>query len=138
MKAAYIIIEGKTTAELLKKLLPSSFLQGTEIIEMPDWYSAFSLAGTIMSKRSRPVLLIINANSDSPKYAREREQMLEGMLLPAAAAAPYKVCVAVPTVAALTQNWSDRLNADQVQALQQNPLIQQITQFLSSALSTAV
>jgi hypothetical protein len=137
MKAAYIVIEGKSNAELLKQVLPTSLLPETEIVGMPDWYSAFSLAGTIMSERSRPVLLIVDANSDSPLHAREREQTLTGLLLPAAAAAPYKVCVAVPTVAALAQNWPDRLTTEQVQELQHHPLIQQITQFLAATLSLA-
>jgi hypothetical protein len=50
MKAAYIVVEGKKNVDLLKQLLPPDLLKDTEIVGMSDWYSAFSLAGTIMSE----------------------------------------------------------------------------------------
>jgi hypothetical protein len=121
MKAAYVVVEGKKNVDLLKQLLPPDLLKDTEIVGMSDWYSAFSLAGTIMSERSRPVLLIVDANSDNPAVIQERQQTLEGLLLPAASAAPYQVCIAVPTLAAISQT------------AQSHSLIQQITQFLQSS-----
>jgi hypothetical protein len=137
MKAAYLVTESVEAANLLKQVLPKDLLQATEVVAAGRKYAAASLAGTIMSERSRPVLLVVDADSTNLAQAKEREQMLEGMLLPAASAAPYQVCVAVPTVAALAENWPDRLNAEQVQALQHHPLIQQMTQFLASAFSSA-
>jgi hypothetical protein len=121
MKAAYVVVEGKKNVNLLKQLLPPDLLKDTEIVGMSDWYSAFSLAGTIMSERSRPVLLIVDANSDNLAVIQERQQTLEGLLLPAASAAPYQVCIAVPTLAAISQT------------AQSHSLIQQITQFLQSS-----
>jgi hypothetical protein len=121
MKAAYIVVEGKKNVDLLKQLLPPDLLKDTEIVGMSDWYSAFSLAGTIMSERSRPVILIVDANSDNPAVIQERQHTLEGLLLPAASAAPYQVCIAVPTLATIGQT------------AQSHSLIQQITQFLQSS-----
>jgi hypothetical protein len=91
-------------------------------------YSAFSMAGTILSDRSRPVLLIVETTSDNPVHAKEREQTLMGLLLPAAAAAPYEVCVAVSAIASLIPG---ELDADRRRELQQQPLVQRIVQFLS-------
>jgi hypothetical protein len=108
---------------LLKQLLPPDLLKDTEIAGMSDWYSTFSVAETIMSERSRPVILIVDANSDNPAVMQERQHTLEGLLLPAASAAPYQVCIAVPTLATIGQTAQ----------VQPHPLLQQITQFLQSS-----
>jgi hypothetical protein len=88
MKAAYIVVEGKENANFLKEILPESLLPEIEVIGMSSWYSAFSMAGTIMSERSRPVVLVVNAKSDDPDQIREEQQTLEGLLLPAASSEP--------------------------------------------------
>jgi hypothetical protein len=134
MKAAYIVVEGKENARFLEQILPADLLQDVQIVGMNGWYSAFSMAGTIMSDRSRPVLLIVETTSDSPVHAKEREQTLMGLLLPAAAAAPYEVCVAVPSIGSLIPG---ELDADRRRELQQQPLVQRIGQFLSSVFSQA-
>jgi hypothetical protein len=134
MKAAYIVVEGKENARFLEQILPADLLQDVQIVGMNGWYSAFSMAGTIMSDRSRPVLLIIETTSDNPLHAKEREQTLMGLLLPAAAAAPYAVCVAVPSIGSLIPG---ELDADRRRELQQQPLVQRIVQFLSGVFSQA-
>jgi hypothetical protein len=134
MKAAYIVVEGKENARFLEQILPADLLQDVHIVGMNGWYSAFSMAGTIMSDRSRPVLLIVETTSDNPVHAKEREQTLMGLLLPAAAAAPYEVCVAVPSIASLIPG---ELDADRRRELQQQPLVQRIVQFLSGVFSQA-
>jgi hypothetical protein len=133
MKAAYIVVEGKKNVDLLKSLLPADLLSDTEIVGMSDWSSAFSLAGTIMSERSRPVILIVDANSDNPVQVRERQQTLESLLLPAASAAPYTVCMAIPTLETIAQTLNSALATGKAESVQQHPLIQQITQFLRSS-----
>jgi hypothetical protein len=134
MKAAYIVVEGKENARFLEQILPADLLQDVQIVGMNGWYSAFSMAGTIMSDRSRPVLLIVETTSDNPLHAKEREQTLMGLLLPAAAAAPYEVCVAVPSIGSLIPG---ELDADRRRELQQQPLVQRIVQFLSGVFSQA-
>jgi hypothetical protein len=134
MKAAYIVVEGKANAAFLEKVLPAELLKDVQIVGMNGWSSAFSLAGTIMSERSRPVLLIVETTSDNPLHAKEREQTLMGLLLPAAAAAPYEVCVAVPAIGSLIPG---ELDADRRRELQQQPLVQRIMQFLSGVFSQA-
>jgi hypothetical protein len=134
MKAAYIVVEGKANAAFLERVLPAELLKDVQIVGMNGWSSAFSLAGTIMSERSRPVLLIVETTSDNPLHAKEREQTLMGLLLPAAAAAPYEVCVAVPSIGSLIPG---ELDADRRRELQQQPLVQRIVQFLSGVFSQA-
>ena len=130
MKAAYIVVEGKQNANLLKQMLPVNFLPNIEIIGMSSWYAAFSLASTIMSERSRPVILIVNAQSNDSAHIQERIQNLESLMLPASSSAPYKAIVAVPSIEAIAQEFHQ---AESTIEINENLLIQQITQFLSTA-----
>lgn len=129
MKAAYIVVEGKQNANLLKQMLPANFLSDIEIIGMSSWYAAFSLASTIMSERSRPVILIVNAQSNDSVHIQERIQNLESLMLPASSSAPYKVLLAVPSIEAIAQEFHQ---AESTVEADKHLLIQQITQFLST------
>jgi hypothetical protein len=132
MKAAYLVTESREAANLLQRLLPSDLLPTVEIVSAGKKYAAPSLAGTIMSERSRPVLLLIDAESDNVAQAKEREQEIKAMLLPAASTAPYEVFVTVPSIEGVTQ--SD-LDGEQIRELQQAPWVQRTVQFLSGVFS---
>jgi hypothetical protein len=134
MKAAYLVTESREAANRLQQLLPLDLLQDVEIVSAGQKYAAVSLAGTIMSERSRPVLLLIDAESDNVAQAKEREQEIKAMLLPAAAAAPYEVCVAVPPIGALIPG---ELNPEQIRQLRQQSSMQRVIQFLSGVVSQA-
>ena len=127
MKAAYIVVEGKQNADLLRQMLPVNFLTDIEIIGMSSWYAAFSLASTIMSERSRPVILIVNALSDNSTHVQERIQNLESLMLPASSSAPYKAMVAVPSIEAIAQESNPSKSI----------LVEQIIDFLSLSLTQA-
>ena len=127
MKAAYIVVEGKQNADLLRQMLPVNFLTDIEIIGMSSWYAAFSLASTIMSERSRPVILIVNALSDDSTHIQERIQNLESLMLPASSSAPYKAMVAVPSIEAIAQESNPSKSI----------LVEQIIDFLSLSLTQA-
>ena len=129
MKAAYIVSEGKQNTNLLRQMLSVNFLSDIEIIGMSSWYEAFSLASTIMSERSRPVILIVNTLSDDSAQIHERIQNLESLMLPASSSAPYKVMVAVPSIEAIAQEFNQ---SESTIEADKNLLIQQITQFLST------
>jgi hypothetical protein len=137
MKTDYLVTETDEAAHLLKQLLPAELLQEIEVVSAKKKYSAVSLAGTIMSVRSRPVLLVVDADTDNLASAKEREQTLMGYLLPASTREPYQVCVAVPSLAAIAQILSPNPTTEQIHDLQQHPLIQRIIQFLSHAFSQA-
>jgi hypothetical protein len=134
MKAAYLVTESREAANLLEQLLPSDLLRSVEIVSAGQKYAAVSLARMIMSERSRPVLLVIDAESDNVAQAKEREREIKAMLLPAASMAPYEVCVAVPSIGLLIPG---ELDADRRRELQPQPLVQRIVQFLSGVFSQA-
>jgi hypothetical protein len=69
----YIVVEGKANTAFLEKVLPSELLKDVQIVGMNGWSSAFSLASTIMSERSRPVLLVVESTSSDGGSAQERE-----------------------------------------------------------------
>ena len=127
MKAAYIVVEGKQNADLLRQMLPVNFLTDIEIIGMSSWYAAISLASTIMSERSRPVILIVNALSNNSTHIQERIQNLESLMLPASSSAPYKAMVAVPSIEAIAQESNPSKSI----------LVEQIIDFLSLSLTQA-
>ena len=147
MKSAYLITEHKETALILKHLLHPDLVQVTEIVATSTRSSAQSLAGTLMSERDRPVGLVLNADSTDKSVIQEQLNLINTLLLPAASSAPYQVFLAVPTAESLIPQETEsstslperiaRLSADQIQSIQQQPLLQQITQFLANAFAQA-
>ena len=153
MKPVYLVTESYTNTEILKRLLPTELVQRTEFVTARGRYSASSLSGTILSERMRPVALVINANTTSSGAIQEQANTITSLLLPASSGVPYKVFMAVPTVEAILEQVKtdletrlahppvtsvlNSLNAGQIQILQQQSLIQQITQFLVNVLSLA-
>jgi len=153
MKPVYLVTESSTNTEILKRLLPTDLAQKTEFVTAHGRYSASSLSGTILSVRMRPVALVINANTTEEGAIQEQASTITGLLLPASSGVPYKVLMAVPTLEAIlcqvktdleTQlahppvtSVLDSLNVGQIQILQQQSLIQQISQFLANVLSQA-
>jgi hypothetical protein len=137
MKAAYLVTETDESADLLKQMLPKELLQDIEIVSAEEKYAALSVTGTIMSERSRPVLLVVDADSDNVIDAKEREKTLMGYLLPASTREPYQVCVAVPSIATLAKTLPQNPTSEQLSDLQKHPFIQRIIQFLSHSFSQA-
>jgi hypothetical protein len=139
MKSAYLVTENNEAADWFKQVLPPDLLKDTEVVSAKGrWYAAFSLAGTIMSVRSRPVILIIDADSESLAVAQEKVETTTSLLLPAASAAPYKVCVAVPSIATLDRQFGDDRSPDRIQEIQQHPLVQQVIEFLAGVFSSVL
>ncbi len=101
----------------------------------------------------RPVALVINANTTESGAIQEQANTITSLLLPASSGVPYKVFMAVPTVEGILEQVKtdletrllnppvtsvlNSLNAGHIQILQQQSLIQQITQFLANVLSLA-
>jgi hypothetical protein len=103
MKNAYIVLEGEENASALRQIFPTDQWKGIEILGAKYRSTAISIAGTLMSDRSRPVLLIVDAKSTKPEDIREETQTVEQLLLRCATDEPYKVISAVPSIAALIQ-----------------------------------
>jgi hypothetical protein len=120
MRTAYIVVEGQDNATALQHVFHAEASQDVEILGADYRSSAISKAGTLMTDRSRPVLLLVDAKSTKPDDIREETQTVEYLLLPAATAEPYKVISVTPSIAQHLQD--------------PTPLLQQIHQFLTESL----
>jgi hypothetical protein len=122
MTLAYIVTEKNSTAETLKNILPQSLVAEITIATMTTTSSAISLAGTLMAERSRPVLLVIDAETVDSASIHDRRDTIRGILLSASSGEPYDVFLAAPTVESIGVEYNP----------QQNPLIQEIINFLTT------
>jgi hypothetical protein len=122
MTLAYIVTEKSSTAAILKQVLPQALVADVTIATMTTTSSAISLAGTLMAERSRPVLLIIDAETVDSASIHDRRTTILGILLSASSGEPYDVFLAAPTVESIGADYNP----------QQNPLIQDIINFLTT------
>ena len=148
MKPTYLVTESAVNAEVLKRLLPVEVAQNTEFVAAKGKYSARSLAGTILSEKMRPVVLVVDADTEDATTIQEQTSTVASLLYPASPGVAFEVVLAVPTVTAiLPKNLTllqskphaveqlDNLNTEQIHTFRQHPLIQQITQFVANVLS---
>src|SRR5262245_55798732 len=77
---AYLITEGKSDEEMLRKLLPEDLVYSTEIVNGGGSYGAQSLTGTLLSTRRLPVALVVDADTDDADTISEREVVLRELL----------------------------------------------------------
>lgn len=101
-----IVVEGETDAAILGHVLgvlPSA----PSILVGHGRSSAISLARSALVARGTPTALVLDANStDEDQIVRTRVE-LEEALTAAGSAAPYHVCLAIPTIEAWLWRDSD-------------------------------
>ena len=149
MTSAYLVTERETDLTLLRKLLPAALVSDLVFYATHGRSSVYSAAGTLLSDRSRPVVIVLDAETQNPTEIQEKISLANTLLLPAAPIdVPFRVLFAVPTISSILSHdlttqalldshvglseAIDRLTPLQVQTLQQQPLIQQLIEFLSS------
>lgn len=149
MTSAYLVTERETDLTLLRKLLPTTLASNLVFYATNGRSSVYSAAGTLLSDRSRPVVIVADAETQDPAEIQEKISLANTLLLPAAPLnVPFKVLFAVPTIASIllaepaTQGSPtaqldptviDRLTPNQIHTLQQHPFMQQLIEFLSGA-----
>jgi hypothetical protein len=99
MTRAYVLVEGQTDAELLKKVLPPAAQQQVEFVVANG--SIASLARSYLVRRRVPVAVFMDADSLNPEVVEERRQSTEELIRAASAAVPVKVVVVVPELESL-------------------------------------
>jgi hypothetical protein len=100
MKRAYVLVEGPTDAEFLRRVLPPESLREVEVVSAAGKSGIASLAGSLLVRRRRPVAVFMDSHSLHPDVIYERRQTLEDLLKLAAASVPVKVVAAVPEMEA--------------------------------------
>lgn len=149
MTSAYLVTEREIDITLLRKLLSPALVSNTVFYATNGRSSVYSAAGTLLSDRSRPVVIVLDTETQNSAEIQEKISLANTLLLPAAPIGVlFKVLLAVPTIASiLTHNPTtqellnsqtvpsevvDHLTPTQIQILQQHPLVQQLIEFLSS------
>lgn len=96
MTQAYIVTEGKSIAEILKRLLPENILRDTHLIAGSS--SALSSARTILVAKRLPVAFVVDANTNHQSTILEREDLLNYSLRQVSPGIPFKVFLAIPEI----------------------------------------
>jgi predicted ATP-dependent endonuclease of OLD family len=94
----YIVTEGQSDADLLKRLMPKELLEGVTIVPAGGLSSVKSLASSLLVRRRKPVAIVIDADSAEPELIQERRQSIEEVIESVAGGVPVKVVVAVPAL----------------------------------------
>src|SRR5689334_18673101 len=97
---AYVIAETEYQLDILKKLLPSELRDSTVFAEGTNRYGAYSMAGTLLATRHRPVALFLDANTEDERTVQEQEDFLRELLQRSATQleSRYQIFIAVPTL----------------------------------------
>src|SRR5690242_2812486 len=98
MKRVYILVEGETDAEFLRRLLPPEVTKDAEIVAVGSSSEIPSLARSLLVRRQRPVAVLMDADSLSQSSIQERKESTEDLIQSAAASIPVKVVVVVPEI----------------------------------------
>ncbi|MDF5728394.1 MAG: hypothetical protein PUP92_10235 [Rhizonema sp. PD38] len=134
---------------ILRKLLPPPLVSELVFYATNGRSSVYSAAGTLLWDRERPVVIVVDAETQNAAEIQEKISIANTLLLPAAPlGVPFRVLLAVPMIASIlkseptiqTSLYSpsdlyevlERLTSSQIIALQQHPLIQQLIEFFSS------
>jgi hypothetical protein len=148
MTTAYVLTERERDLALLRALLPAALTSDLVFYATKGRSSVYSAAGTLLSDRSRPVVIVLDAETENPAEIQEKISLANTLLLPAAPLnVPFKVLLAVPTIASILAaepevdsllksqpnplEAIDPLTPSQIHTLQQHPLLQQLIEFLS-------
>lgn len=174
MTLAYILTEGKTDIEILKRLLPQSLVEDIKFVAGEGQYGVRSLASSLLATRSTPVAIVLDADTENENQIYEKSDLVNYLLHRASPGIPYKVILAVPEIEVIfledksliekiaNRSFNDlewkfaksqpkrfllevfgkdtpvfekifsNISDEEIQILQQHPLIQDLIKFLSS------
>lgn len=72
MTAAYLVTERETDVALLRKLLPTALTSNLVFYATNGRSSVYSAAGTLLSDRSCPVVIVVDADTQDPNEIQEK------------------------------------------------------------------
>ena len=98
MKAAYILVEGELTVQILRCLLSQEILDGVKIFNGGRASATKSLARSVLVEGRSPAAVILNARATDPELVREKLQSSKYLIEGVAANTPVEVIFAVPTI----------------------------------------
>lgn len=106
---AYIITEGKSDQLVLERLLDN--LAGDVYIHAASGASsAHSLASSVLASRSKPVALVLDADTKDAQALREKKSDLAGMLRMVRRSAPFEIFFFQPNLEGFLWEARDELS----------------------------
>jgi 5S rRNA maturation endonuclease (ribonuclease M5) len=76
MTLAYIITEGKTDIEILKRLLPQYLIEDIKFVAGEGQYGVRSLATSLLATRSTPVAIVLDADTENENQIYEKSDLV--------------------------------------------------------------
>lgn len=139
MTLIYIEVEGTFGAELLRRVLPAPLLEVTKISASTNSYGVISGARTLLVKRKRPVVAIVDFHPDNGPTVRSQLYLVRELLYAASPGVACEAFIAYPEIEALLVQEQAVLEhlvqrpvtADEWQAARQAPRAM-LTQWLGS------
>ncbi len=95
---AYIVCEGTSDVELLRKTLPKELLDEVGFVAGGRLSSVKSLARSLIVRRQVPIAIVADADSIVPSLIQERISGLEELMESVAINTPVKAILAVPSI----------------------------------------
>jgi hypothetical protein len=96
MKRVYVLVEGQTDADFLRRVLASELTGDVELVPAGGSSSIPSLARTLVARRRKPVAVLMDSDSLAPDVIEERRDSTAELIQAAAGSVPVKVILAVP------------------------------------------
>ncbi len=95
---AYIVTEGQSDSEILKRLLPPEITSHVEFLIGGGRYSIQSFARTLLVVKQLPVAIVIDADTEDTPSIEEQRHNLYDLLDQVSPGIPFDVFFAVPEI----------------------------------------
>lgn len=92
----YIVTEGQSDAELLKRILGSTLEELPFIVVAGGKTAVVSMAQSLLVSRRAPIAVLIDADTFDSDAALEQQRIYSDLLKPYAHRVPFTILVAVP------------------------------------------
>jgi hypothetical protein len=98
---AYVVTAGQLDRRLLEQLVPQNLAAGIVLVTANGYSGAVSMARSLLATRPSPVALVLDADSISPDFVRERSRGLHELLGSVSSGPESEVFLFVPEMEAI-------------------------------------
>lgn len=98
MRRAYVVTEGQTDADVLRRVLRDELVREVEFVAGGGRSAAESLARSLLASKQLPVVLVVDADTTDEQKVDEQLDFLRYYLDQGSGCAPFEVLAAVPEI----------------------------------------
>lgn len=114
---AYIVTQTDAEAQPLQGALPLEVLNEVVFVPSGSRSAVISMARSLIVRRRTPIVVVLDADTTSPRLIREQCREAEEIIGMVSANVPFKVILAVPTLAEELASAASPSEAPAVRAL---------------------